>query len=163
MTKRRRPQVPTINALSIDLSDRDLSFFEVWLSESVTHKSKHAPMARDHAHIASLVQQSSGPVIFRIEDDPRILCVWQHRGTVAIVFTLWRRTLRCIDMIFVGDSTDIAPEWAEILEDTEISEINQKDRPLLVMCSVRNGWSPLPGILGMIAYMPVMCDLHGID
>ena len=154
--------MPKINTLSFDLGRRDFTAVESWLASFTKLPLDDVPLARDHAHLASLVGQSLGPVVFRVEDDPRILGVWQSVSTAAVVYTLWRKALRFIDLLFVDKSSIIPLPWLDFLTASEIQSISHERRPLLVRCGVHKGRNTLPAIFGMIAYMPVMCDLHGI-
>jgi hypothetical protein len=156
-------QLPNINTISLDLTARNISRVNAWLDEIVNLPLDDVPVATDHARLVSLVRRSSAPIAFRIKDDPRILCVWQSANTAAIVFTLWHRKLRFIDILLVDDTPMTRLPWPDLLSTLEANAIGRERRPLLVRCTVRKGMSEMPEILGIIAYMPAMCDLHGID
>ena len=122
----RRSELPNINTMSFDLRRCNLTAVESWLAELTKLPLDDVPLVRDHAHLASLVGQSLGPVVFRVEDDPRILGVWQSVNTAAVVYTLWRKTLRFIDMLFVDQSTIIGFPCLDCLTASEVRRISHE-------------------------------------
>jgi hypothetical protein len=99
----------------------------------------------------------------RIEDDPYVLGVWQRLNSTAIVFTLWKRSLQCIDVLLLGASLSLPPIVSAVLSASERESLECQRCLTLARFIVRQIEPSLGDILGFIAYMPVWCDLNALD
>jgi hypothetical protein len=152
-----------IQTITIDLTERDTTAIETWLASAITQPIDDVPLAHDHAELATIVGRS--PVtIFRIEDDPYVLGVWQRMNFTAVVFTLWKRSLQCIDVLLLGASTSLPPIVSSVLSASEIESLEyQQGRPTLAHFVVRQSGATLADLLGFIAYMPVWCEVNALE
>ena len=150
-----------VQTVTIDLAGRDTADIEAWLASVTTQPLDDIPLARNHDDIAEIVGDKS-TAIFRIEDDPFVLAVWQSIDLTATVYTLWRRTLHSIEVLLLNGVPSLPPLLRALLTTQEIESLRSTRCATLGRIIVREHDDSLAGVLGFIAYMPVWCELHAV-
>ena len=152
-----------ITTLTINLIDRDLNPFARQHQTLLDVPLDNLPLADGHAVLADLVR-ASGPQPFacRIPDDPRLLTVWQSTGSAAVVTTYWRHKIAHVDLVLANSDSALSSDALELLPITqnELKKIDDCLRPSLVFCKLRQRVPHIADILGMLAYLPVLLDVH---